>query len=126
MNAGTPGAPSTAARCDSKDPSAAATALDTLTRDRLLDVLEAVPQSYWPPRPTRQDKAELKARIFQALQSRNSARIARAIFQAARLHDWQDEILGARNWIQRCARCGASREKRRQHYRDGWPVWTYR
>ena len=126
MNASAPDAAPVAPRCSGTDPAAAATALDTLTRDRLLDVLEAVPQSYWPPRPTRQDKAELKARIFQALQSRNSARIARAIFQAARLHDWQDEILGARNWIQRCARCGARREKRRQHYRDGWPVWTYR
>ena len=87
MNAGTPTASSTAARCDSTDPNAAATTLDTLTRDQLQDVLEAVPQSYWPPRPTRQDKAELKARVFQALQSQNSARIARAIFQAAGLHD---------------------------------------
>ena len=127
MNASASAAASTATRCSSTDPKAAATALDTLTRHQLLDVLEAVPQSYWPPRPTRQDKAELKARIFQALQSRHSARIARAIFQAARLHDWRDEILGARNWIQRCARCGARREKRRQQYRDGWPVfWTYR
>ncbi len=86
MNPGIPGAPSTALRCNGTDPTTAATALDTLTREQLLDVLEAVPQSYWPPRPTRQDKAELKARILQALQSRNSARIATAIVQAARLH----------------------------------------
>ena len=48
MNAGTPGAAPTTATCSSTD-STAATALDTLTRDRLLDVLETVPQSYWPP-----------------------------------------------------------------------------
>ena len=125
MNAGTPAAASTAARCDSTGSNAAATALDALTRRQLLDVLETVPQSYWPPRPTRQDKAELKARIFQALQSGNSARIATAIFQAAGLHDWQDEVRGSHNWLQRCTRCGATREKRRQHYRDIWPVWTY-
>ncbi len=126
MNAGTPAAASTAARCSSTDPKAAATALDTLTRHQLLDVLEAVPQSYWPPRPTRQDKAELKARVFQALQSPNSARIARAIFQAARLHDWQDQVRNSHSWLQRCTRCGATREKHRQHRRDIWPVWTYR
>ena len=124
MNAGAPAAASTAARCSSTDSNAAA--LDTLTRHQLLDVLETVPQSYWPPRPTRQDKAELKARIFQALQSRNSARIARAIFQAARLHDWQDEVSNSHSLLQRCTPCGATREKRRQHRRDIWPVWTYR
>lgn len=126
MNSRTPAVASTAATCDSTDSNAAATILDTLTRDKLLDVLEAVPQSYWPPRPTRQDKAELKARIFQALQSRNAAGIARAIFQAARLHDWQDRVQGTHSWIQRCTRCSATREKHRLHRQDIWPVWTYR
>ena len=51
MNASAPDAAPVAPRCSGTDPAAAATALDTLTRDRLLDVLEAVPQSYWPPRP---------------------------------------------------------------------------
>ena len=118
MNACTPGIAPNSTRCSGTHPSAAATALDALARRQLLDVLETVPQSYWPPRPTRQDKAELKARIFQALQSGKSARIERAIFQAARLHDWQDEVRGSHNWLQRCKRCGATREKHRQHRRD--------
>ncbi len=126
MSSCTPRAPFTASRCSGTDSTTAATALDTLTREQLLDVLEAVPQSYWPPRPTRQDKAELKARILQALQSRNSARIATAIFQASLLHHWEDELQGTHNWIQRCTHCGANREKRRQHRQDIWPVWTYR
>ena len=37
-----------------------------LTKKQLLDVLESVPQRYWPPRPTRQDRAVLVERIHAA------------------------------------------------------------
>ena len=114
-----------ATHCSSADLNNAGTALDTLTKDQLLDVLEAVPQSYWPPRPTRQDKPELKARIFQALHSTNGTSVATAIFQVAGLHHWEDQLPGIHTWIQRCTSCGAKRERHRRHRRDIWPVWTY-
>jgi hypothetical protein len=36
------------------------------TKPQLLALLEEVPQSYWPPRPTRQDKRELFEAIKRA------------------------------------------------------------
>jgi hypothetical protein len=36
------------------------------TKSQLLQLIEEVPQSYWPPRPTRQDKATLLAVITRA------------------------------------------------------------
>jgi len=33
--------------------------ISKLTKAELLIILESVPQGYWPPRPTRQDKRDL-------------------------------------------------------------------
>lgn len=40
--------------------------VEQLTKPELLDRLETVPQHFWPPRPTRQDKAELVQAIKTA------------------------------------------------------------
>jgi hypothetical protein len=36
------------------------------TKQQCLHLLQEIPQSYWPPRPTRQDKATLFAAIYRA------------------------------------------------------------
>ena len=40
--------------------------IDDLTKAELLLVLESCPQRFWPPRPTRQNKSVLVARINSA------------------------------------------------------------
>lgn len=39
------------------------------TKTDLLNMLECIPQRYWPPRPTRQDVATLRACILRAEQN---------------------------------------------------------
>jgi hypothetical protein len=40
--------------------------VEEMTKPELLDRLETVPQHFWPPRPTRQDKAELVRAVNEA------------------------------------------------------------
>ena len=40
--------------------------ISDLTKAQLLEVLEHVPQQFWPPRPTRQDKETLVEVVWRA------------------------------------------------------------
>lgn len=46
-----------------------AAAFEGLTRNQLLNLMEHVPQRFWPPRPTRQDKSTLQWVVVRAVRA---------------------------------------------------------
>ena len=61
--------------------------ISSLTKEQLLVVLESVPQSYWPPRPTRQTKETLVSIIQSAHYAHEKVRQALAQAWAERRMD---------------------------------------
>lgn len=58
--------------------------LSKLTKAQALAVLESVPQRYWPPRPTRQDKRTITRAIFRALHGPEAHVVRSALALAVR------------------------------------------